>query len=72
METRRRNRGASRIVVATAIALGSTFVAAPVARAAEDNCDKTPVHKLICQAVDPGPIERVKNALCAASQELCL
>ncbi len=72
METRRRHRGASRFVVAAAIALGSTFVAAPVANAADGNCRKTPVHELICQAVDHETVERVKNALCAASQELCL
>lgn len=69
METRRRNRGASRLVVAAAIALGTTSVAAPAAHAAVGDCDKTLVHKLVCALVDTRPIE---NLLCAVSGELCL
>ena len=72
MEIRRRNRGASTFIVAGVIVLGNAFIAAPVATAAESNCDKTPVHKIICQAIDDETIETVKNVLCLVSQELCL
>ena len=71
METRRRNRGAFRFIVAAVIALSSTFVAAPVATATE-NCDKTPVHKLLCDLVDRELIETVRDVLCAASSDLCV
>lgn len=64
MKTRR----VSRLLVATAIALGSISVAAPVATAAETDCRKTIVHTLICYLVNT---ERIEDLLCAVSGDLC-
>ncbi len=71
MGTKRRNRGASKFIVAAAIALSSTVIAAPAANA-HSHCDKTVVHKLVCLLIDSETIERLKQALCAVSQETCL
>jgi hypothetical protein len=61
-----------RIAAAGLMTVVGSMTMAPAAHASEGSCDRTIVHRIICQAIDDDTVKRVKQILCQVSGDLCL